>query len=236
MASIPDDAPRQKSKWTDIATVILTFAILVTAIVSGFIFYGQLVESRNLTKRQFRAYLLYESGRVDISKDEKTYTVYIEVKNSGQGPAFTVTHWFNAKAMDRLPDPFESFSLAKSKFQVEDTGRESTDVGSGQSMCITRQFPVAHTELSGPNTVIYVWGIVKFRDQFQRAQMEAFALQSTSRIMNGKSLKLATVVHHTNDQDNPFYKGKEKAEGPWPEVSQSPAPPQSVIFQGTCPN
>jgi hypothetical protein len=49
------DAPRQKSKWTDIATVVLTVLIAGAAIYSAFIFQAQLDASRKAFRVDQRA-------------------------------------------------------------------------------------------------------------------------------------------------------------------------------------
>ena len=52
------NAPREKSKWTEILTAVLTFCIAVAAIWSAWIFQGQLTEARrttSLTRQQLEA-------------------------------------------------------------------------------------------------------------------------------------------------------------------------------------
>jgi hypothetical protein len=183
---------------------------------------------------------LYENGRVDVSKDGANYTVFLELKNSGQVPAYMVTNWFSAKAMDQLSDPYATFKIGSKEttpggeFGFYDTGRESTDIGPEQSMCLTEQFPLSASNLTDGNMVIYVWGGTKFHDGFQRNQVEAFQLQSVGRIERNASLRLTMIEHNASNVDDLSDKPKPES-FPWRESPNNPATQrQSAILQGPC--
>jgi hypothetical protein len=231
------DPNRERSKFVDIGMLALTFIIAVAALVSAWIFQGQLTEARNITKRQFSPYLLYEGGKVAIAKDGSSYTVSIQVKNFGQTPAYSVTHWVTAQAMSHLPDPFAHFDPRQGNVVFAETENQNavSDIGPGQSICIQKTFPGSH--LSGDD-VVYVWGDVKYGNQFHRCQFDAFVLQATGPIANGQELKLANIMPWASDAidpDNCSEQGKAKL--PWrEEAGQLSAGPTSLSFQGVCPN
>jgi hypothetical protein len=206
----------------------------------------QLAMSLDTAKRQFRAYVLYENGRVDISKDGRSYTVSIEIKNSGQTPAYSTEYWFNAGMMDRLPDPFRYFCppyadlppgrcTGEVKFRVTpDEG--ATDVGAGQSVCLRNTFPIASADWD--SKVIYIWGYVKYWDQFQRPQFAVFIRQTSNPVAKEKSLKLANVLNWATDPEDysgSYIKGRPIPKFPWPQEPQQPRKPSEASFQGSCP-
>lgn len=88
-----ETGPRMKAKWTDGATVILTFLIAVAALWSAWIFQGQLSEARRATDVQARPWISVEdvsiSGGEDLIVGEKVImtTVAVAIKNIGHSPA-----------------------------------------------------------------------------------------------------------------------------------------------------
>jgi hypothetical protein len=83
---------RNKIKWTDIATLILTgviawaaIAAAVAAICSAWIFQGQLTAARQQIKVDQRAWLSVDVG-------EETGTFAVRMHNTGKTPALNVTY------------------------------------------------------------------------------------------------------------------------------------------------
>jgi hypothetical protein len=89
------DSPRLKSKWTDIATVILTAAIAVFAGWSAYLFDGQLQEMHKATITADKNFRIDERAWIGFSlaSDPVTFTfgkpflVPAEVLNTGKTPA-----------------------------------------------------------------------------------------------------------------------------------------------------
>jgi len=231
-------------KWKGITALGTIAAVLAASIYAAIAAY-QLVLMRETAQRQFRAYVLYEGGRVDISKDGWSYTVFIEMKNSGQTPAYSTEYWFNARIMDRLPDPFRYFfppcvgdsskgCTGVVKFRITpDEG--VTDIGTQQSVCFRKTFPTTSTDWS--NKVIYVWGYVTYWDQFQRSQYAAFIRQTVNPIAKEESLKLANILNWATDPEehSRIYERKLDQKFPWPQEPQQAREPTEASFQGTCP-
>jgi len=227
---------RERSKFTDILLVILTLLVAVAGFWSAFIFQGQLTEARNLSKRQFSPYLLYEGGKAELIEGGRSLKVSVQVKNFGQTPAYSATHWLTAQVMDRLSDPFSYFDYRRpSNIVFRDTAIQGvTDVGPGQSVCIRRIFPLSQGAVG---KVIYVWGDVKYADQSRKCQLEAFVLQGAGPIPGGASSSLADIMPWASDAMNPASCSETgKAKPPWPEKPGRPEDEAgTTVFQGTCP-
>jgi hypothetical protein len=224
---------------------IVAVATLVSLIIYACISSGQLREMRrqvavssDTEQRQLRAYLLPDGARVEFSKDG-SYIVYIQFKNSGQTPAYTVVHWLTADIQDDIADPFhELFESHKIKWRK--TGPKNVDLGSGQSMCLMLKGTSVTPSLP-LGKAIYVWGDVKYKDAFQReCQFDAFLLKSTERLDTGRVL--SSFMNWASDK-NPDYKYKCDTSGkvilPPEKFDELPAlPPEevkSMVYVGECP-
>ncbi len=83
------DAPREKSKGTEIATVILTFVIAVMAFWSAWIFQGQLAEMQKQRARPWMSAVgpIKVVKPLSFSGPRPTVTIEYTVKNSGTSTA-----------------------------------------------------------------------------------------------------------------------------------------------------
>jgi hypothetical protein len=96
------DIPREKSKWTDIGTLVLTCAIAAAAIYSAWVFQGQLTEARKAVTLTVDSFRMDERAWVEIEpikpvlfspanqQFSATYTCNIFPKNVGKTPALDV--------------------------------------------------------------------------------------------------------------------------------------------------
>ena len=179
-------------------------AFVATAVAAGgAVYYAHIAKLQwnamiETARRQFRAYVIYDEGTVNLSQDGRSYTVSIEVKNTGQTPAYSAQYWFTAKIMDEVSDPFWYFCPKLAYPDKPCSGlisfgavpREgATDLGAGQVICMRNTFPV--TAANFPNKRVYVWGYVMFLDQFQRNQLTAFIRQRP-----GKKYCVETGEYH----------------------------------------
>jgi len=191
----------------------------------------QTTNALDASRRQFSPYILYDSSRIDVSKDGRRYRVSIQLKNVGQTPAYSVRHWATAKDMPRLADPYKHFSPPAPVGFLEPTFDGIADIGGGQSICLQGEFTVNGKS----SNAIYVWGDLRYWDDFKRCEFDAFVLQSTGNIASGK---LASVFNWASDITNPRGKCNDRqiAKLPWPEDS---APNRVIhafsVFQGDCP-
>jgi hypothetical protein len=107
------NAPRQKSKWTEIVTVFLTLIIAAAAIWSAWIFQGQLIEARRatgFTQRQLEAAVrpwisaeLAISGPITFDQQGARVDFTLWLKNVGHSPALNVD--VNHKIINRQSGP-----------------------------------------------------------------------------------------------------------------------------------
>jgi hypothetical protein len=100
------DSPRQKSRWTDVATVILTAIIAAAALYSAWSFSDQLGEMHLQTQLGERAWMgLVGTVTIeDLEMIEPRYklTAHYQLKNFGHGPAYKIitTGWFSTNLQD----------------------------------------------------------------------------------------------------------------------------------------
>ena len=93
------DVPREKSKRTDIATVVLTAMIAVFAGWSAWIFYEQLDEMQRSTRFAQRAWMIGAGATFTQLEVGKMVKVRFDSKNNGQTPAVNAiiegseNHW-----------------------------------------------------------------------------------------------------------------------------------------------
>jgi hypothetical protein len=155
-------------------------------------------------KRQLRAHVLYDG--VTITQLKNTAAVSIRFKNSGATPAYETTYWWNVKAFT----PTEA-----GKLEFFDTEKASIDIGAGSFLDTDeREIPLADIEEARRNNkIIYVWGLVKYRDVFQRCQYASFALRSGTKIdfskwilrgfTNGSTIVSDSPDEHCKSAKNP---------------------------------
>jgi hypothetical protein len=62
------DAPREKAKWTESATVVLNVLIAAAAIYSAWVFQGQLTEVKNSTRWSVESFRLDERSWVELEQ------------------------------------------------------------------------------------------------------------------------------------------------------------------------
>jgi hypothetical protein len=211
--------------------VSLAFLSLLAACAAAFYVYKQfgaiqrqIRDADDTAKRQFRAYVSFEQGWVERSKDGKTATAFIQLKNFGQTPAYYITQFANLETLPRIPVP---------QIQLRQTGEKSIDIGGGQSICITtKSIPVNDAEWFDPHRTVYVTGDIKYLDQFQRCQYEVFQLYTVAS--KSDRLRLSTAITYSPDPTD-HYCINEKAQLPaLAKELPSIDPPDSEILGGDC--
>jgi hypothetical protein len=162
-------------------------------------------------KAQLRAYMLFSKGHVVISNDGKI-TAIVEFKNSGQTPAYNVTRSISAATSNVIDtETFIATYWAKRKdpfFRFKPTGPESSDVGHDDILEFNTEAQL------GSGGIVYVWGRVMYRDQFQRCQWDRFWLRTIDSIQRGKELRLGELYNVTVDKTDCGNDGKTKEDGP----------------------
>jgi hypothetical protein len=165
---------------TVVLALIAAVASTFSAIYSGQqadIAHAQLSLADQAEKRQLRAHVLYES--VILSVDGVKATAFLRFKNSAPTPAFNVTYWWDRRAID----PTKPSSL-----EFADTDAVSMDIGSGGYLD-TDEKEISSVDIEAVRNhkkLIYVWGLIKYKDVFQRCQILSFAFQGTTTLSPGK--------------------------------------------------
>jgi hypothetical protein len=147
-------------------------------------------------KRQLRAYVLYNGGKINPGNAKDTFQVEIEIKNGGVTPAYNVTR---SCAKTVLP-----VGLKRPKpqmFPFEETSVDTLDMLPGAVMPISecRSIAFTKTEMTSP-TAAYVLGVVKYRDLFQRCQEELFIAKGVPK---GAGWDLETIWQSASDPESP---------------------------------
>ena len=94
-------------------------------------------------------------------------------------------------------------SLTSGSFgETQSTG---IDIGVLQPISIKGTFPVAKRNTDNKTTL--VWGQIKYRDIFQRCQIEQFRLQYTGQIVPNHLLPLESIADTSSDPDLPCQEG-----------------------------
>lgn len=160
------------TKWLVIVTGILCIAT-IASVVALIVTDNTL---KDTARRQLRAHLLYESATITMENSKPVLSV--RFKNSGATPAYEATYWWNVKA-------YASDESATLEFK--ETERASMDVGSGGVLDTDEKDVAAEVSaVKSGDKILYVWGVVKYKDVFQRCQYASFALRSGPKIDPGK--------------------------------------------------
>ena len=153
-------------------------------------------------RRSARAYVLFESGRIERQGEQ--YKITLRVKNSGQTPAYNVRHSWGMRVYDfplPLPKPFGPITFTP----VDE--RQSVDIGAGGSFELDdlARLPVTRSDkghINARTKAVYVWAKLEYRDTFQGVQCTNFAAVNfrDEREQDGKSgWDLRVLWHEITD-------------------------------------
>jgi hypothetical protein len=197
------NAPRQKSKWTEIATVVLTLLIAGAAFWSAWIFQGQLTEARNATnlsekqwKNQQVPWLELEDNAVSISPAFQFSdgpplpypSVFVGpinyvIKNFGPAPAF---HEWDSVHVVPNPDGQKPEKLIEVLCQMrEGIGKGHAETTGGEILFPGAEKHVGWTTNISPSSKQThfgsVWLIVcvSYEDSWNRVHHSRFVYMTT---------------------------------------------------------
>jgi hypothetical protein len=181
--------------WKGVTALGTIAAVLAASVYAGIAAY-QFFLVRDTEQRQLRAYLLPDGATVEFSKDG-TYSVRVQITNFGQTPAYTVNRWMAAAIEGKMDPPFDYYT--KNGIKVGQVRPDNVDLGNGQSVCITiKNVPFNPRQTAAKQEAIYVRGIIRYWDGFQRCQFDAFILQSISSL-GGAPQQLRHVINWATD-------------------------------------
>jgi hypothetical protein len=220
---------RRLTRWT--AAAFCAAAVYATL---AFLQFNALNSTAKSAQEQARATLLYQDGRLEIAPDRRSYTVFIELKNTGNTPALSVRAWLTGKFTDTIPDEYSYFCpyvdgitdhyCHSTVHFTEADGRDGvTDIGAQGVVCITRpHLPINEQELLAVNRTLYIRGEAFYGDIFGDSRFDAFVTKTKL----GEGTHLDGVL---NWIDNPRY-----TDFPWKLDKSTGVPSGQVIRQGPC--
>lgn len=182
---MPDDSPENatdnaarkvegKPNWVEVGTLAVLVFTFAAAVYAGCEAKRLADLTENTARRQLRSHVLYEGAK--IFNRQQNAVVSVQFKNSSATPAFETTYWWNVKA-------FGTNDLGKLEFRdtVDDA---SIDLGGGGIITSDeREIPASDiADARNGKKVIYLWGLIKYRDVFQRCQYARFAFKSGTKI------------------------------------------------------
>ena len=195
----------KKIDWMPIVTLLLFIATLALVCVTRQLVIG----AETTSKAQLRAYVLFESGAINC---QFKGCIGINVRNSGQTPAYDLTCYLTSAIRDPL-EPQVDWSVTRKQFRFEQTGDYSIDLGPNHPVPLDFcQLGPTVSGLKPPSgKAIYVWGDVKYRDFLDRCEFDAFIAQEDGGFHY--------IWEYTGDPT-----GKEHCDGKAPERSIYPLP------------
>lgn len=204
---------RRHSRRVTIFSSLAAIAAIIAAVIAYFAFletkrqaeagWAQVRIYQEIENRQLRAYLTFQDGAVKCGRAD--CGMQLNVKNSGQTPAYNVTCYLASQSRAVLPEPLTNETYTT--FEFRETGAASIDLGNGDSQglpaCAIGAFVKALSAPPGQET--YAWGIVKYRDIFQRCHRSAFLaklvdIQAAARTETGKFQFLWQSADGESDQ------------------------------------
>jgi len=144
----------------------------------------QLSHLKESAQQQLGAYLGVSEGHIVSHDGGNTFVVEISIKNSGQTPAYQVTHCIDADVRDRLSRAAEPFPLPAKRPQ-------EWVMAPGATWKLAKDIAIGGP--SGASSVakqrdIFTWGRVDYFDVFDKPQYLLFRFRSNEqvkRIYNG---------------------------------------------------
>lgn len=133
------------------------------------------IDAQETAKRQLRAYVSFTEGTIENCQTKGGCRLFMGVKNTGQTPAYNLTCYLASEVRDIIP-PKTIFLNATTYFHFEQTGTLTIDLGAQQEWKLDYcDGGPSVSSLSVPSgKMIYAWGVVKYRDTFQRCMYTAF--------------------------------------------------------------
>jgi hypothetical protein len=128
----------------------------------------QIAISRDTEQRQLRAYISVANGHIELTRGQNgggKIIAFVEIKNSGQTPAYEVKSWFKPpQILDGTALPFDSPTPIKDR-------ETSNIIGSQVSNNITYAMQITKDELTaldGGTKKVFFWGGADYKDVFRK--------------------------------------------------------------------
>jgi hypothetical protein len=157
------------------ASKMLLAMILCAVSVVAFFTYGQWLTLDDTSKRQLRAYVLFDDGRLFYSKGKLQLNV--RVRNGGLTPALGLTRSLNHATIRRS----ERSEAAGNNPEFTDTGKFKVDILPGGVLEVTDGLDEFDNyskddldEINNGERVFYISGMIKYRDIYERCHYSAF--------------------------------------------------------------
>jgi hypothetical protein len=190
------EAPKKpKRDHVDYITLLILSAALAAACYAGYWTKQLAIDAQQTAKRQFRAYVLYEGGTIQVDQAKSSYTVTLSVKNSGQTPGYSLQYSWNSKILD--------FPLTGDTDFPDLGNEESADIAPGSVLALgdRRSFPISAEDLLAVRDrrkAIFAWANLKYYDTFQGLQTAKFVTVNAADIDENR-MHLRNYFHSMSD-------------------------------------
>lgn len=147
--------------------------VLLTIVTIGLLWVGY-VQIRT-TRAELRAYVFARPIGIPDTDETDCPKIHLVMKNSGQTPAYDVTHW-TCLDVDDHPD----FKMGRPPGRRQSSGTVLPP-GADAGIVAERRRPLTEEECSavvGRTKQIYVWGEISYRDTFHKRHVTKFRLYS----------------------------------------------------------
>ena len=137
----------------------------------------QLTHLKDSAERQLGAYVGVSEGKIISHDMGNTFVAEISIKNSGQTPAYKVTHSISTELRDRLQRPKEPFAESPKLPQ-------EWVLMPGFSWMLVKNIAVGGPSGAGAISKqkdIFVWGRVDYEDVFDKPQWLSFRFVTSER-------------------------------------------------------
>jgi hypothetical protein len=169
----------QTARWFDVHNGTVTgIATVFLAIITAWLVFVARDQS-NTTRAQLRAYVFVSGARIVHGiTDNNILEAHIEIKNSGQTPAYKLTSVCGL-AFDTYPPP-QSITLTVPDQDYLSLAKTQMVLGPGdKTFPIARERPltsIGKANLVAGTMAIWVYGEIRYRDAFRREQWTKYRL------------------------------------------------------------
>jgi hypothetical protein len=180
------DSQKQEQNWTrkyvcDIKITDAYLAVfngLLVVVTTGLIFVGMMTirKMRITEERQLRAYVLLETGFVELAADEASVAIEVRLKNYGQTPAYRVTSWMEGTVALIDANPFTVNPQGAADASKATVGPNANITARADKEPFTAAYLAG---LRNRTHAFFIWGGTEYVDAFKRKRRFIFRTSMT---------------------------------------------------------
>ena len=153
--------------------IVVTFLLFLATVALWLSTRSLVRDAGSTSRRQLRAYLFIDDTRRTRRGDGDPWEVHLQIKNSGQTPAYKVRVFADYRFVDK--GDADAFG-----FPPPIGGGAPSDLGPSQPLLVTKRIPELAGQLwddfKAGRKVLYVWGRIEFVDAFGAKRWVRFRL------------------------------------------------------------